>query len=550
MVQWKAVPCHEEETVVVGGPSLNREEKRMTVPVDASNRLLTRRDTLRFVGAGAGLTLLAVAAPGAIPQRVVAQAQSGGTLLVGQVVDIVSFDPFNLAPGNFTMMNQLYNVLVRYDENLQPQPELAESWEVGDDGRSLQLNLRQGVQYHSGREFTAEDVAFSIQYVQNPENGSNIRPLAQLVTAVETPDPYTAVLRFAEPNPAVYDLFDLLYMIDQDTASEITSQGVGTGPFRLEERVPGDHVTFVRNEQYWREPALLDGAELRIVPDTQTQIIQLETGTIDYAERIRIDDYNRLRSNPELVVGTAALGASVFNFNLNIQRPPFDNLVVREAMDLAIDRQRITANLLGEGVEPACLPFPATSIAFVEELAASCTFDLDAARAKLAEAGLADGFEFTLLTSTESSPELTRMSQIYQADLVKIGVTANLEDVDQAQWVNLLRASEYDMIAHTFGRASKDPASLFGTAIVWQPENNPSGFRSEEFTMLIAQAGSSVDPAEREAIYSEVARIVREQKFVIPVAPNLRPWASQPNVQGLHWNLDGMLILERAWLQE
>lgn len=520
----------------------------MISSVDARIRL-TRRDALRFAGAGAGLTLFAVGAPGVVPRRVAAQGQPGGTLLVGQVVDIVSFDPFNLAPGNFTMMNQLYNVLVRYDENLEPQPELAESWEVGDEGRSLQLNLRQGVQYHSGREFTSEDVAFSIEYVQNPENGSNIRPLAELVTAVETPDPATAILRFAEPNPAVYDLFDLLFMIDQDTAGEIASQGVGTGPFSLEEWVPGDHVTFVRNESYWREPALLDGVELRIVPDTQTQIIQLETGAIDYAERIRIDDYNRLQSNPDLETGTVAVGAAVFNFNLNVTRAPFDNLTVREAMDLALNRPRIAANLLGEGAEPACLPFPATSIAFEEELAASCIFDLEAASAKLAEAGLADGFEFTLLTSTESSPELTRMSQIYQADLAEIGVTANIEDVDQVQWVSLLRASDYDVIAHTFGRASKDPASLFGTAIVWQPENNPSGFRSEEFTMLVGQAASTIDPAAREELYAEVARIVREQKFVLPVAPNLRPWASLPSVQDLDWNLDGMLMLERTWLE-
>jgi peptide/nickel transport system substrate-binding protein len=504
-----------------------------------------RRNLIVFAAA---VVLLAACTDNAEPAATGEQGRSGGTMRIGIGADVTSLNPLGvLSAAENTLLNQLYNTLIQYDQELEAEPELATSWEFSEDGRSLTLHLRDGVSFHSGRPFTSEDVAFSVDYAKDPENGALIQPLAARVDSVETPDDTTAVLHFTGPFPGALDLLDLLFIIDRDTADEgFSTTAVGTGPFELDQRVVGDRISLVRNDDYWREPAQLERVELVVLPDYQSQIIQLESGEIQYVEGLEFRDGERFQSNPGFNGGASVKGAAVLDLIFNVRTPPFDNVAVRQALDLAVDRERIGTTLFGDAGEAWCSPFPEESIAYVEELADGCEFDLDEAARMLSDAG-AEGIEVEILTSTAAGEGISRMADIIQSDFSSIGVVASIKDIELAAYQeSVVENRDFAVASHSFGRALKDPSSLLETTVVFRPEDNASGFESEQYAALVAEAGSEQDPDERARLYQEVAQVIFDEKFVVPVAPIPVFWASDDSVTGLEWTRDGFLVLEGA----
>lgn len=472
----------------------------------------------------------------------------GDTLRVGTAADVASFIPYELPLGNYPMLNQIYNVLVRFDADLEPQPELAHAWTLENEGRSLRLELEEGVTFHNGAEFTAEDVKFSVEYVQNPpdEVFANIKPLADKITSVEVVDDHTVVLHSDEPNASFFDLLDLLFIIDSDSADSLRQEGIGTGPFQLEERIPGEKVVLTANESYWREPPSVQRVELVILPDPNTRFLQLETGAIDLADSIEIRRFLDIKENPDYNSGTGVVGAIGWSLFLNLNREPFTDPAVRSAMSLALDRQRMVEEQMGGVVEPRCLPHSEQSVAYTEDLADSCSFDLQEAERLLDEAGLSEGFEFTLITHNSHPPAWLQMAQIYQDDLAKIGVTMHIDESDIAGWSQSFRAQEFDMAQVSVGRAAKGPTSMFRTAAVYYPEDNLSGFESEEYGQLLQDAEQAIDESEQKDIYRQINELILRENWILSVAPMITPWASTNEVTNVEFNRDGMLILENV----
>ena len=174
----------------------------------------------------------------------------GGTFTMARTASVQEFNPLSLMAGNFGFMRAMYNTLAHYDSNLKPQPELAEKWDFSPDGKTLTLKLREGVRYHSGREFTSADVKFSVEWA-SANDQSTMRTLFKTIRQVETPDKYTAVFKFDTINPGAYDILDTLYMLDRETINDRAKMGVGTGPFRLDKYVPNDRVEMVAFKDYW-----------------------------------------------------------------------------------------------------------------------------------------------------------------------------------------------------------------------------------------------------------------------------------------------------------
>ena len=492
----------------------------------------------------------AKAASGQAPAAAAGPPVRGGRLIVGKTADITKFDPYALNPGSFPMFNAIWNVLARYDQALKPQPELAESWELAPDNLSLTLKLRKGVKFHSGRELDAEDVAFSFDWARDEKRAANIRPLAMEVKQVETPDPSTVVLRFDKPNPGVFDTLDLLYILDRETAGKDESKGIGTGPFIVDQWLPGNELRLSRFPDYWRQDLpYLDGVVLRVIPDAASLSVSLESGGVHLAERVQVSEFKRLAANPALQSGTAAVGASFFNVLLSVRQSPLDDARVRQAVALTINRQRFATTVMEGIVEAACLPYPPSSFGYDREQAEHCKHDPEGARQLLAEAGAGGGFDVALTTSTQVAPELPKLAQIVQADLGAVGIRVRIEDVEQSIWTERSVKGDYQMMTHTYGRAHKDPTSLFGTAVVWRPTNNPTGYSSPEYARLVAEAGTTLDPQRRKELYRQVNDLVLQDNWVVPVAPNPRPWVSRGEVQGVDFNLDGMLLLDKIWIK-
>ena len=226
----------------------------------------TRREVIGLALGGVAASLLAACsapAPQAAPSTATApaaqtaapassQPKAGGTLRVGLLGDPSNFDPHFIATGAILPTHLPFDHLTAYDDQRKPQPRLAESWDVSSDFKQIKLVLRQGVQFHSGRELTSDDVKYNLLRVRDPKVGvSQLRTLSSWFQTVDTPDKYTVVLGADQPRPAMFDLFEYLNIVDQTTmegSPDDRKKLVGTGPFVLTEYQQGDHFSFTRNK--------------------------------------------------------------------------------------------------------------------------------------------------------------------------------------------------------------------------------------------------------------------------------------------------------------
>jgi peptide/nickel transport system substrate-binding protein len=507
-----------------------------------------------LVGLGAACQPIAPSAPSSTQQAPAKTGQGdqprpGGRLRLAHDADFSTFNPYNLNLVNRPQRNQIFNRLIVYGPGLAPTTELAESWELSADSLTMKLSLRKGVQFHNGRELVADDVAFSMERVLDPKTGANIRSLATSVEKVETPDKYTAVLRFNAPIPAIFDFFDLFYIVNKETYDKISNQPVGTGPFSFAEWLNGDHATFKKFSNYWRKPyPYLDEVIVSSNPDTQASLIALETGQLDVVEDIPFNAIKRLTAEKKVQIIKVDAPATVYAAFFNVTRKPFDNKLVRQGMNYALDRQRFVDTSLAGASEPWYQPFAKTSMAYFPDLDGQYKFDLAKAEQLFQQAGYGSGFEFTMLNNS-STPELTGAAQIWQADLAKIGVTMKIEVLEQAVIFPRVRdQQDYQATMWAYGRPQKDPASLFAATQGWNETNSVTKFDSAEYKAAVQDAAKTADPAKRKALYRRAVEIALDECFSIAIAPQYSMWAASPAVRDLDWNVEAYETLERTWL--
>jgi peptide/nickel transport system substrate-binding protein len=247
---------------------------------------ISRRSALRLLGSSATVALLAACAPlatappaptpNAVPAptsvghaaaastpATASQPQRGGVLRAGMVGDVGAINPHAIGPQPLQTIFSIWDRLIAYDPTGKPEPMLAESWDFSADQTKLQFKIRKGVQFHSGRELSSEDVKWNLLRVRNPAvNATQFNKQSLWFTNIDTSDRYAIVLTLDRARPSVLDFFELFNIGDSETLdppSGTQPRWIGTGPFKLAEYVVGDHLNFSRNENYWRsDRPLLD----------------------------------------------------------------------------------------------------------------------------------------------------------------------------------------------------------------------------------------------------------------------------------------------------
>ncbi|MCC6177562.1 MAG: hypothetical protein IT305_19860 [Chloroflexi bacterium] len=479
-----------------------------------------------------------------------AAPKAGGTLTVASQSDIINFDAHALPAANRPIFQQIFSPLTRYDENLKPQPELAESWEVSPDGLTIAMKLRQGVKFHSGRDFTAEDVLWNLKRIQDPKVAANSRVLAQTIVDAQAVDPHTVRFSFERPTPGIFDLFDLFYVMDREIG-DVKSQGAGTGPFKVAAWNPGDQLRMVRHDGYFKQGLpRLNEVVVKAIPDPAGRIVNLESGAVDLVMQPLNNDYVRLKQDGKFQTPLGADGNVVLDFIMNVSEKPFDDKRVRQAFNMAVDRQRVLERAYAGVGETACIPFPKHSLAYDAAAASSCRFDLEGARKLLADAGHGGGFDVeAILDSSQSA--WRQFAEIYQSDLAKIGVRMKLTVLEPPLYRQNTFGHKFQAAFHNFGRANKDPDGLFRIAVAWYPTKEGfSTFTSPEYERLVTEAGSTVDLAKRKALYSQIMQLIVDESFTLSIVSIPQIWAVAPYVRDFAWNLDGHEILENVWLDK
>jgi peptide/nickel transport system substrate-binding protein len=478
-----------------------------------------------------------------------ATPRSGGTLRVGQVGDVVSFDP-HFSQSSSYMAWLGYERLTAYDPQFKPQPMLAESWEVSSDAKQITFKLRKNVQFHSGRELTSEDVKYSVTRVLDPKVGvGQFTAQAKWWTSIETPDKYTVILKSDQPRPLMFDFFEYLNMVDQTVLEgpDSKTKSAGTGAFALAEWIQGNRATFEKNTSYWQSgKPYLDKIEVTFLADAQAMSVQFESGAVDIIRTPTKQEFARLRNDPKYQGIIYPNTVSGYAVGANVTTPPLTDKRVRQALSYAIDRKRFVDTLLAGVGKPVSLPWAETFPMYEASKVDRYTFDLEKAKSLLSQAGVSD---LTLeITPSPSYPEGGDFCQMYQADLAKIGIKLNIIKQDQAAWSDQINNRKYPHLYYAGSNLNLSPGTIFTVSRPIGPKDNNEGFESERYTKLVADMAQEMDPAKLKPIYSELNDILLDESFFMFISPNYLLELARANIRDITPTMHGRWSYTDTWI--
>ena len=478
----------------------------------------------------------------------------GGILTMSLGTDFVTFHPY------FDETNKEYKPIVfeapvRRANDGTFQPWLAKSYEVSADGKSVTLHLRKGVKFHNGREMTADDIVWSVEYASNPDYGTHIHDFFVDCAGAEKIDDYTVQVNYNRVTHIKLDGIARLYIFPKEAASTIDKKPVGTGPFKFEEWVPGDHATFVKFADYWRKGLpYLDGIVIKSLPDPASRMLNLVSGSVDFIMDVPESDAGLLRKIKNIVVEKGPVGFNFMAFIMNINKPPFDNQLVRQAMNYAIDRKEICKLAFFDEFPPTAFPFAEFSLAYYDDLAHYYHYDPDKAKELLAQAGYPNGFEVDMVIRGTGGFHLEQ-AKVYQAQLARIGVKVNILPTPLPQYWPILINSKFAIVSHMTGGAVVDPSGAFAACAAMRPFRNFFGITDNttwfpKYSEAITKAAESLNTEERKKYYHEALTIFVEQGWTIPVAWWSAIFARKDFVRGIEYGLNSELFLGETWLDK
>jgi len=482
------------------------------------------------------------------------QIKRGGTRNMSMGSDFTTFDPFFDADNN-TFKPVLFDAPLRISDDGKFELWLAESMDESADGLSITLRFRKGVKFHNGREMTADDVVWSVDRARNDKLGHHLADRFTTVTGATKIDDYTVKINFSEITPGRLNALAGLYIFPKEAEKDIATKPVGTGVFKFQEWVPGDHLTLVKFDDSWRkgEP-YLDKVVVKPLPDAQSRVVSLLGGSVDLLRGVALSDKAQLAKAGDTTLLSQPPGFSFYAFILNITKPPLDNHLVRQALNYAVDRDKINKTVFSGEATMTTLPYGTLSWAYPEDLESYYKFDLDKAKKLLVEAGYPNGFKTSVLVRGTSGVYLD-MAQVYKQDLAKIGVDLELIPIELAQYWPKLYASEFDMVSHSTGDANADPSGLFQSAAAARPFRNFFKITEDKtwfpkYAEIVKQAGLERDQEKRKKLYHDAVQIFVEEGWTVPVAWTQDLFAYKNYVKGFRTDLNANVWLNQTWLSK
>ena len=464
---------------------------------------------------------------------------------------------------------KVFDGLLTYDLQGRPQPQLATSWRVSPDGRTITFTLRAGVRWHDGKPFTSDDVAFSLLEVWKVYHSRGRSTFANVVK-VDTPDPLTAILHLSQPAPYLLSALASsesqvipahLYRGRAVLTHPANNAPIGTGPFRFVRWNRGSDLVLERNPDYWqRQQPYLDRITFRFLPDAAAAAAALETGAIQLATAINPADVARLGRNPSLAVLTRPTGFTsvITSFEFNLDRPALRDARVRQALAHAIDRAFLVRNVWFGDAVAAVSPVPSTQPGFFDAAPAPYPYDLKRATALLDAAGLkpdARGVRLRLACDPYPIGTIVQSAQYLRASLRRIGVELNVRLQDAGEFVNrVYTRRDFDTVIYG-ANAGPDPA--IGAQRFYLSKNfekgiafsNGAHYSNPEVDALLAAAQVELDPAKRRALYLQFQRIVERDAVTLPLVSSSQTILGSRRLRGAIVSADGALgNFAGAWL--
>jgi len=425
-------------------------------------------------------------------------------LVLGVVLEPPHLDPTAGAAAAIDeiVYANIFEGLTRIGPDGNVLPALAESWEISEDGKTYTFKLHDGVTFHDGTAFDAEDVKFSLERAM-AENSTNAQKvLFSAIQSVEAVDPTTAKVTLKQPQGSF--LYNMAWgdavIVAPESADGNKEKPTGTGPFKFENWAKGSSVTIVKNPDYWGEPSGLEKAEFRFIPDAAAAVTALLSGDVQAFPNLQAGDaLPQIEADPrfKVVIG-ATEGETILAMNNG--KEPFNNLKVRQAISHAVNRDEVILGATnGHGV-PIGSHFSPANPAYVD-LTGTYPYDVEKAKALLAEAGYPDGFSATL--KLPPPPYARLAGEIIASELREVGINLEIIPMEWAQWLEqVFTNKEFDLtiISHT----EPDDINIYAREDYYFNYQNP------KFNEVMAELDATAEPEKRKELYGKAQRIIAE----------------------------------------
>ena len=514
--------------------------------------------------AASALALFMAAMPASAQEKLDPNAKQGGDIVITYKDDVATLDPaIGYDWQNWSMIKSLFDGLMDYEPGTTVlRPDLAESYEISPDGKTFTFKLQKGVKFHNGREMTAEDVKYSLDRVTNPKTQSpgagffaSIKGFddvaggkTESLEGVTVVDPSTVKIELTRPDATFLHVMaiNFSHVVPKEEVekygADFGKNPVGTGAYKMAEWTLGQRLVFERNPDYWRKGLpYLNKITFEIGQEPIVALLRLQKGEIDVpGDGIPPAKFQEVMNDPQqkerVVVGGQLHTGYV---TMNTTMPPFDNVKVRQAVNMAINKDRVV-QLINNRAVPATQPLPPSMPGYDKDYK-GYAYDPAKAKALLAEAGHPEGFETELFAmNTDPNP---RIAQAIQQDLAAIGVKAKIQALAQANVIAAGGDKAGAPMIWSGGMAwiadFPDPSNFYGPILGcggavpggW----NWSWYCNESLDAKAAEADSIVDPtkvAERYKLWSDIYAKVMEDAPWAPVFNEQRFTMRSPRMAG------------------
>lgn len=477
---------------------------------------------------------------------------SGGVLRVGVQGDPTELDPHLVVLDAASLIVDLvYEGLMHEDESLVPQPALAESWKVSEDGLTYTFALRPNVTFHNGRQLVAADVVYSIERVMNPDTASPWVTYTDTIASVDAPDEATVAFTLSQPDASFLAKLcrrglSVVPREEVENRGDLRQAMIGTGPFTFTEYVPNASITLGKNTAYWEVgKPYLDGLEITIIPEDTARSTALISNTVDFIEFVPHKDIAIIEREPFLqLTGNQATNLRWIVFNL--RREPFNDPAFRQAIAQGIDRQPIIDTAVFGYGTPLLGLYPSDYWAGYEgELPAP---DVDGARAAIGELSLPEGFRPQILTWGQYQ-FLSDTSVVVQEQLRLMGVESDIDPQENATYLERYFGGNFD-IAVMGAAGYIDPNDFMQQSLGTGESNNAAGYSNPAFDELLAEGLRETDQATRAEIYQEAQQIIVDDAPWIPLYTSNTYEGMHMRVQGFRHSLSGSIkALKETWIR-
>lgn len=497
-----------------------------------SNTLKTRtvRPFLRMLSAISFGLLVAVAGNAAWA----AEIKDGGDLRAALTGEPDVLDPaVSSIYTGAQVYEGIFSKLIDIDVDGKFVPDLATAW-TEIDAKTWKFTLATNASFHNGEKFTSADVKYTFERILDPKTASAYAGLYAQIESVEAPDPATVVFHLKAPfGPFLTNLATNGQIVNRKAieSGDPARKPVGTGPFEFVEWVQGDHITVKKNPTYFKSGLPhLDTVTYKFLPVDQSRIDGLSAGELDWIDAVPLQQVKTLESDPRFTYVSNAVAGIPDYIGLNTKKPPFDNIKVRQAVALAINREDIRdVAYLGTG-ELGLTEMPTGSTWYDAEGLFAPKQDIAKAKQLLKEAGFGDGLSVEYL-GLPQYPELLKTGQVLRDQLKEIGIDMTIKQVDVSVWYDAFVKGDYS-ITSAYQERTIDPDNFYSLVLKSGGPINSTGYSNKDVDALIEKAAASDKDDERKGLYRQIREITSKDAPLIFVHFETLHYLMNSNVAG------------------